>query len=73
MIICNTPKKEQITRRHGENKRVMYITNYSCEGGHMPPTLKWKEQLKPYLYHPLGAALYQHHSICSNFAGAQKK
>jgi hypothetical protein len=72
MTISNTSKNKQITRRGGENKRVMGITNYSCEGEHMLLTLKWKEQLKPYLCHPLGAALYQLHSIWSNFAGARK-
>uniref|UniRef100_A0A0A9F484 Uncharacterized protein n=1 Tax=Arundo donax TaxID=35708 RepID=A0A0A9F484_ARUDO len=33
-------------------------------------TWKLKEQLKLYLCHPLGAALYQLHSICCNFAAA---
>jgi hypothetical protein len=32
---------------------------------------KLKERLKPYLYHPLGAAVYQLHSIYYNFAVAR--
>lgn len=69
-----TPKKEKTTLRLAILRRVMGLmatTSYSCEEEHMLLTLKLKGQWKPYLCHPLGAALYQLHSICSNFAGAQ--
>lgn len=51
-------------------RQVMAITSYNYEEEHMLLTLKLKEQLKPYLYHPLGAVVYRLHLIYCNFAGA---